>query len=113
MAGLACRAVGDAEGAELELDAARIVYEELGAAPDLARVEALATGAARKDAHGLTERELEVLRHVAAGETNKAIAADLVLSVRTVDRHVSNIFAKLGVSSRAAAAAYAHEHRLV
>ena len=49
--------------------------------------------------HGLTARELEVLRHLAAGETNKAIAAELVLSVRTVDRHVSNIFAKLGVSS--------------
>ena len=52
-----------------------------------------------------------MLRLVAAGETNKAIAAELVLSVRTVDRHVSNIFAKLGVSSRAAATAYAHEHR--
>ena len=54
-----------------------------------------------------------MLRHLAAGETNKAIAAELVLSERTVDRHVSNIFAKLGVSSRAAATAYAYEHRLV
>jgi DNA-binding NarL/FixJ family response regulator len=65
------------------------------------------------DTHGLTERELEVLRPLAAGATNKAIAAELVLSVRTVDRHVSNIFVKLGVSSRAAATAFAHEHRLV
>ena len=61
----------------------------------------------------LTGRELEVLRHLAAGKTNKAIAAELVLSERTVDRHVSNIFAKLGVSSRTAATAYAYEHRLV
>ena len=63
--------------------------------------------------HGLTPRELEVLRLVAAGETNKAIAATLVLSERTVDRHVSNIFAKLGISSRTAAAAYAYRHELV
>ena len=54
-----------------------------------------------------------MLRHLAAGETNKAIAAELVLSERTVDRHVSNIFAKLGVSSRAAATAYAYEHDLL
>jgi len=63
--------------------------------------------------HGLTERELEVLSHLAAGESNKAIATELVVSVRTVDRHVSNIFIKLGVSSRAAATAYAHQHHLV
>ena len=63
--------------------------------------------------HGLTGREIEVLRHLAAGETNKAIATKLVLSERTVDRHVSNIFAKLGVSSRAAATAYAYEHQLL
>ncbi|HSD25118.1 MAG TPA: response regulator transcription factor, partial [Solirubrobacterales bacterium] len=110
---VACRALGDEEGAALELEAARLTYEKLGAAADLARLDALGTAAAAKDAHGLTERELEVLRHLAAGETNKAIAAELVLSVRTVDRHVSNVFAKLGVSSRAAATAYAHEHRLV
>ena len=70
-------------------------------------------GAARPRRPGLTARELEVLRLVAAGETNKAIAAELVLSERTVDRHVSNIFAKLGVSSRAAATAFAYEHRLI
>jgi len=63
--------------------------------------------------HGLTPRELQVLRLVAAGHTNKAIAAELVLSERTVDRHVSNTFAKFGVSSRAAATAYAYQHRLV
>jgi DNA-binding NarL/FixJ family response regulator len=65
------------------------------------------------DTHGLSPRELQVLRLVASGETNKAIAAALVLSERTVDRHVSNIYAKLRVSSRAAATAYAYEHGLV
>jgi DNA-binding NarL/FixJ family response regulator len=67
----------------------------------------------RPGGHGLTPRELQVLRMVAAGETNKAIAAELVLSERTVDRHVSNIFAKLGASSRAAATAYAYRRLLV
>lgn len=111
--GLACCALGDDDTAALELEAARGVFAQLGAAPDLARVDSLARRAASVDAHGLTARELQVLRLVAAGETNKAIAAELVLSGRTVDRHVSNIFAKLGVSSRAAATAYAYEHQLV
>ncbi len=109
--GLACRALGDDDTATLELEAARAVFEELGADLDLTRLDAL-TGAPG-GAYGLTERELEVLSRLAAGDTNKAIAAELVLSVRTVDRHVSNIFAKLGVSSRAAAASHAHEHRLI
>jgi DNA-binding CsgD family transcriptional regulator len=113
LVGLACRALGDDDAAALELDAARAAFTELGAAPDLARVESLVTHAVSGDANGLTPRELEVLRLVAAGETNKAIAAELVLSERTVDRHVSNIFAKLRVSSRAAATAYAYEHELV
>jgi DNA-binding CsgD family transcriptional regulator len=113
LAGLACRALGDEEGAALEFDAARITYEELLAAPDLVRLDSVRAGGSARDAHGLTERELEVLRMIAAGETNKAIAAELVLSVRTVDRHVSNIFAKLSVSSRAAATAQAHQYRLI
>ena len=103
----ACAALGDDDSAALELDAARAVFARLGAAPDLAAL------AAREDAHGLSPRELQVLRLVAAGETNKAIAAELVLSERTVERHVSNIFAKLAVSTRAAATAFAYEHRLV
>jgi DNA-binding NarL/FixJ family response regulator len=113
LVGLGCRALGDEDTAALELDAARAVFSELGAAPDVARVDALATSAASGDPHGLSDRELQVLRLLSAGATNKAIAAELVLSVRTVDRHVSNIFAKLGVSSRAAATAYAHEHGFV
>jgi DNA-binding NarL/FixJ family response regulator len=107
--GVACRALGDADGASIELETARNVFEQLGAKPDLARVDALApvrTG-------GLSVREIEVLRLVATGKTNRAIAADLVLSEKTVARHVSNIFTKLGVSSRSAATAYAYEHDLV
>jgi DNA-binding CsgD family transcriptional regulator len=111
--GLACRALGDDDTAELELEAARDVFAQLGAAPDLARAGSLARRDASIDTHGLTPRELQVLRLVAAGETNKAIAAELILSERTVDRHVSNIFTKLDVSSRAAATAYAYRHQLV
>ena len=113
LVGLACRALGDEDTAEMEFDAARLVFEQLGAAPDLARVDSLVRRAAAGESHGLTLRELQVLRLVSAGRTNKAIAAELVLSERTVDRHVSNIFTKLGVSSRAAATAYAYEHRLL
>jgi DNA-binding CsgD family transcriptional regulator len=111
--GLACRELGDTDGAALELDAARSVFRQLGAAPDLVRVEALSRKTAPTPVGGLTARELEVLRLVAAGQTNRAIAADLFLSEKTVARHVSNIFTKLGLSSRSAATAYAYEHNLV
>ena len=113
LVGLACRQLGDEDAAKLELMAARDTLTALGAGPELARLESLAALEEPLDLRGLTERELEVLRHLAAGKTNKAIAAELVLSERTVDRHVSNIFAKLGVSTRAAATAYAYEHELV
>ena len=113
LVGMACRALGDEDAATLEFEAARGVFAQLGAAPDLARVDGLARDGAPGDDHGLTARELQVLRLVAAGATNKSIAGELVLSERTVDRHVSNIFTKLGVSSRAAATAYAYEHQLV
>ncbi|HEX6228829.1 MAG TPA: LuxR C-terminal-related transcriptional regulator [Solirubrobacterales bacterium] len=111
--GIACRSLGDDDAMGMELEAAREAFAELGATPDLARVDALAHRGPAGDTHGLTQRELEVLRLVAAGETNKEIAAKLVVSERTVDRHVSNTFAKLGVSSRAAATAYAYEHDLL
>ena len=111
--GLACRQLGDQDSAEMELDAARSVFQELGAVPDLARAQELSWKAAAKPAGGLTARELEVLRLVATGKTNRSIAADLFLSEKTVARHVSNIFSKLGLSSRAAATAYAYEHDLV
>jgi DNA-binding CsgD family transcriptional regulator len=111
--GLACRALGDEDTAILELETTRAELEELGAAPDLARVEALVRAPTRAVAGGLTARELEVLSLVASGKTNRTIAADLVISEKTVARHVSNIFVKLGISSRAAATAYAYEHELV
>jgi ATP/maltotriose-dependent transcriptional regulator MalT len=109
LAGLACRELGDADSAALELDASRGTFEELGAAPDLARLGSV-TGDV---SHGLSARELEVLRHVAAGKTNRQIAEELVVSEHTVARHLQNIFTKLGVSSRTAATAFAFEHRLV
>jgi DNA-binding NarL/FixJ family response regulator len=113
LVGLGCRALGDEEAAAMELDAARTVFARLGATPDLERLEGLARPDAASAAHGLTRRELQVLRLLAAGRTNRAIAAELVLAEKTVHRHVSNIFTKLGVPSRAAATAYAYRHRLL
>ncbi len=109
----ACRSVGDGDTASMELDAACEAFTQLGAAAELARVKTLTESPRPADTHGLTPRELEVLRLVAAGATNRAVATELVVSERTVDRHVSNIFAKLRVGSRAAATAYAYEHDLV
>lgn len=113
LAGLACRALGDEDGASLELAAASAAFAQLGAMPDLARIASLSKGASPADAHGLTARELQVLRLIAAGHTNKAVAAQLFLSEKTVDRHVSNIFTKLDVPSRAAATAFAYERKLI
>ena len=110
LVGLACRQLADQDTAAMELDAARWVFQELGAAPELARVEQLARPAAPKAAGGLSAREVQVLALVAAGTSNRAIAAELFLSEKTVERHVSNILTKLGVGSRTAAAAYAFEH---
>ena len=98
--GLACRELGDEDAAAMELDAARTVLAGLGAGPDLDRARQAGRGR-RPPTGGLTGRELEVLRLVAAGETNHAIATRLHLADKTVHRHVSNIYAKLGVSSRA------------
>jgi DNA-binding CsgD family transcriptional regulator len=107
--GLALRRLGDADSAELEYDAARRVFGELDAAPDLARLDALSMEPSAR-AEGLSARELEVLQLLAAGRTNRSIADELGISERTVDRHVSNIFTKLDVTSRSAATAYAYEH---
>jgi DNA-binding CsgD family transcriptional regulator len=112
LVGRACHALGDREGAELELDAARQVFAQLGATPDLAALNAPVEGGTPRG-RGLSPRERQVLQLVARGKTNKAIARELGVSERTVDRHVSNIFTKAGVSSRAAATAFAYEHDLV
>jgi DNA-binding CsgD family transcriptional regulator len=111
--GLACRALGDDDGSGLELDAARAVFARLGASPDLARIDSLTQRAPSRPPQGLTPRELQVLRLVATGKTNKTIATELFVTEKTVDRHVSNIFRKLNVPSRAAATAYAYEHHLL
>ena len=113
LVGLACRALGDEDSAVLELDAARAAFEQLGAAPDVARVDSLAAGDVGGETHRLSGRELESLRLVAAGKTNREIARALVVSEHTVARHLQNIFHKLGVSSRTAATAFAFEHELV
>jgi DNA-binding NarL/FixJ family response regulator len=113
LVGLACRALGDEDAAAMELEAARATLAGLGAAPDLDRLDRLAGSGPAPGTAGLTGRELEVLRLVAAGKTNHAIATALHLADKTVHRHVSNIYAKLGVSSRAAATAYAYRHHLL
>jgi DNA-binding CsgD family transcriptional regulator len=113
LVGLACRDLGDDDSAGWELVAARDGFHRLGAAPDVARLDALIAAKPRRGPGGLTPRELQVLRLVAAGWSNRAIAEQLVLSERTVDRHVSNILAKLDVPSRTAAAAHAYAQNLV
>jgi DNA-binding CsgD family transcriptional regulator/tetratricopeptide (TPR) repeat protein len=109
LAGLACRQLGDGDTAEMELDAARRVFQELGAAPDLAQLAKISRTAQAEAVGGLTRREVQVLALVAAGRSNRAIATELFLSEKTVERHMSNILTKLGVGSRTAAAAYAFE----
>ena len=104
----ACRTLGDIETAELETAAARHVFEALGAAPALADLD----GGAGGSSHGLSPREREVLHHLAGGRTNREIADQLGISERTVDRHVSNLYTKLDVSTRSAATAWAYEHDL-
>jgi ATP/maltotriose-dependent transcriptional regulator MalT len=111
--GVACRELGDEDTAQVEWDAARFVFRQLDAVPDLARVEALSRPAPTGAVGELTAREVQVLVLVATGRTNRAIAGELVLSEHTVRRHIQNIFAKLGVSSRAAATAFAFQHNLV
>ena len=119
--GAACAQLGDADGAAMEFDGARRALTALGAGPALRVAEALAGGGsagvsavgATSEAGPLTAREVEVLALLATGRTNKAIAAELVISEKTVARHVANIFTKLDLSSRSGATAYAYEHGLV
>ncbi len=112
LVGRACRMLDDEDTAEMELEAARGVFRELGAQADLARVESLARPAPSGPSHGLTPRQLQVLRLVATGRTNRQIAQELSISDKTVARHVSDIYRRLGLPNRAAATAYAYEHDL-
>jgi DNA-binding CsgD family transcriptional regulator/tetratricopeptide (TPR) repeat protein len=109
----ACRLVGDDDGAEMELDAARSTFDRLGAVPDLARVDSMSAVKDPRAPGGLTAREVEVLRLVAKGKTNRAIADELIVSEKTVASHLSHIFTKLDLTSRAAATAFAYENGLV
>lgn len=119
--GLSCAALGDRTGASLEFDRARDTFVELGARPDVDRLQSLTAGlglptdqrGAAGGAAALSAREREVLTHVAAGMTNREIAAELMISQHTVGRHLENIFSKLGVTSRAAAIAHAYQHNLL
>jgi len=112
LVGRTCRALGDEDGFAFELEAARGAFEQLGAEPDVASVDGLLGHTAGTPEHGLTTRELDVLRLVAAGKSNKEIAAELVISEHTVARHLQNLFKKLDVQSRTAASAFAFEHGL-
>ena len=111
--GLACRALGDEDGAALEFDAAGKIFDRLGAAPDAERVTSLSGSSAGAGSGVLTSRERQIISLLATGMTNRAIAQGLAISERTVDRHVSNILSKLDLPSRAAATAYAYEHGLI
>ena len=107
------RALGDEDTARMELEAARECFARLGAEPDVRRADALSEPEARGCRGAPTAREREVLQLIATGKTNRAIAEKLGISEKTVARHVANLFAKLGLSSRAAATAYAYEHGIV
>jgi len=106
-----CEALGDQEASALEVEAARLTFEQLGARPDIEQIER--RRAPKPAANALTSREREVLQRIARGLTNKSIARELNLSERTIDRHVGNILGKLNVRSRAAATAYACSHQLI
>ena len=113
LVGLACQQLGDSDGAGLEFDAARGLFEDLGATPDLIQLHRRIGTSSQRTEGGLSPREREVLALLATGKTNRAMAAELFLSEKTIARHVSNIFAKLALSSRAEATAYAYTHGLV
>jgi DNA-binding CsgD family transcriptional regulator len=108
-----CETRGDEDGRRLEIETARRIFTTLGGGPGLARVAEPPEGASHPRIGSLSEREAQVLRLLAAGKTNRAVADELFISEKTVARHVSNIFDKLGVSSRAGATAWAFQHNLI
>ena len=108
-----CEKRGDEDGRRLEIETARQIFTRLGAEPCLVRIAEQSERACPPRIGSLSEREAQVLRLVAAGKTNRAIAGELFISEKTVARHVSNIFDKLGVSSRTGATAWAFQHNVV
>ncbi len=113
MMALACRKLGDEENAISQFTAAQQTFEHLGAAVDSACLRTLLPKEVSRTAGPLTDREVEVLKLVASGLTNRRIAQKLNISEKTVARHLSNMFTKLDLDSRTAATAYAYEHHLV
>lgn len=111
--GQVCQQLSDHETTRMHFHAASAVFGQLGAAPDLAELERLMATGSASPLGALTDREREVLSLVASGETNRRIATTLGISEHTIARHLSNIFDKLGVTSRTAASAFAHKHKLV
>ena len=111
--GIACRTLDDRETAEIELDTACRAFQRLGARPDVERVRRLIDSLESGLPKGLTAREMEVLSLVATGRTNREVSSALMISEHTVARHLQNIFAKIGVSSRTAATSFALEHHLI
>src|SRR4029078_1803350 len=109
----ACSRLGDEDNAVLELSASRETFEQLGAAHDLASARTMLSNMKAQSDGPLTEREIEVLRLVASGMTNRGIATRLNISEKTVARHMSNIFKKLDLASRTAATVYAYDHGLL
>ena len=110
--GLACHALGDRAGGRIELEGARAAFADLGAAPDVARIDALLAHRAGAGPKGLTRREVEVLRLIAAGQSNREMAAALCRSERTIERHIENIYRKIDAHSKADATAFAFRHGL-
>ena len=101
---LAHRGLGDHESAAADAATAESIYTQLGVEP---------AGICGSTAPGgLTRRELDVLARIASGATNKQVAQQLHLSEKTVGRHLANIYTKLGVSTRTAAAGWAHQHNI-
>jgi DNA-binding CsgD family transcriptional regulator len=111
--GLVYRELDDKDNSVVELAAAKWIFEQLKAKPDLKRINRFLRKPRDHETYGLTLRELQVLRRMASGQTNKLIAGELFISERTVDRHVSNIFNKLGVSSRVKATAFALKNNIL
>jgi DNA-binding CsgD family transcriptional regulator len=108
-----CEKRGDQDGRGLEIETARRIFTQLRAEPCLARIAEQSERASHQRIGSLSEREAQVLRLLAAGKTNRTIADELFISEKTVARHVSNIFDKLGVSSRTGATAWAFQHNLI
>ena len=108
-----CKKLDDCDAAKLELEMAQEVFLRLGAAPDLARSKEFSTEERGSEDSPLTDREVQILKLVATGRTNRGIATKLGISEKTVARHISNIFNKLDISSRAAATAFAYQHQLM